>query len=145
LEIYSNKRNSFVEENLPTTCIKKSAKSSASTTTTMDMWRANNSDIVCHNRLRAVSLNEDDIAFNKMNGAGSDSDFSSSNQSSLNNSFENENTGNSSFSFKSYIAANEPVNMKLERDGRNKEDGTDARHMNLSWKERQNDYSFMKR
>jgi len=117
----------------------------------MDMWKANNNDIVCHNRLRAVSLGEEERdAISKITAANSDSDFS--NQPSLNNSFENDtaagNNNDNSFCLKSYIvniAANEPVNMKKERQGH--DDVSEARNPNMamSWKERQNDYSFMKR
>lgn len=114
----------------------------------MDMWRnpvtMNGGDVVCHNRCRAVSLGEEDIS-SKLT-----SSIINNSNGSLNNSFDSSsnNGGNNpdnTFSLKSYIvniAANEPVHMKREL---NKNDISERKGMDISWKERMNDYSFMKR
>jgi len=103
----------------------------------------NCADVVCHNRCRAVSLGEEDISSKLTSSAINNSN------GSLDNSFDNNgsasNNPDNTFSLKSYIvniAANEPVHMKREL---NKNDISERQGMDISWKERMNDYSFMKR
>lgn len=106
-------------------------------------------DMVCHNRMRAVSLNEEDAASitSKLSAANSDLDLNGvgNNNGSLDSSFDGCNNNDNTFSLKSYIvniASNQPIQMKREL---NKSDISEKKNMSVSWKDRQNDYSFMKR
>lgn len=110
----------------------------------MEAWRnLGQEPVVCHNRMRAVSLGEDDTSSitSKLSTSGSEQDV-------MSNSPMNDNT----FSLKSYISN---ITRSPEKPVESFRRGEMMNNMNtrldmnenrsMSWKERQNDYSFMKR
>eukprot|EP00088_Acartia_fossae_P007785 TRINITY_DN13650_c0_g1_i1.p1 TRINITY_DN13650_c0_g1~~TRINITY_DN13650_c0_g1_i1.p1 ORF type:complete len:116 (+),score=49.41 TRINITY_DN13650_c0_g1_i1:136-483(+) len=115
----------------------------------MEAWRnLGQEPVICHNRMRAVSLGEEDTASitSKMSNSSSDPDVSAGNNNNSGSDM-NADSNDNTFSLKTYISSitsgSEPAErMKWEV---NRSDVNEAENRSMSWKERMNDYSFMKR
>jgi len=118
----------------------------------METWRnLGHEPVVCHNRMRAVSLNDDDTAsFARITSASSENEVqptTTSSNNNLNTVVENNNKDQAP-SLESYITA---TITSSSANNRSVEAKTHCRHVphaenrKVSWEERMNDYSFMKR
>jgi len=119
----------------------------------MEAWRnLGQEPVVCHNRMRAVSLNEDDTAsFARITSASSENEVQpgsnspTSSNNNLNTVAENNNKdgGQAAPSLESYITTI-TSNTSVEAKSHCRH-VPHAENRKISWEERMNDYSFMKR